>query len=404
LKHIIALLDGTQNAATRLDVRYSPSNVFRIAEYIDDYSKEAKPCPQMSLYFTGVGADYVWKTRRSVSDVVLSLIQAATSYGIEQQIVDAFMNISVNYDLGDKVYLIGFSRGAVAAKVLCDLIGRFGLIKSEYINHFGQHWDMFTRGGPSTDAECAQVKKHFTTGVTVEFLGLFDAVAGSLSRRHREIRKYVFGRFVHPCVLNCIHILSMDEQRRAFSAVQYFGIDRPVLNVWMPGCHSDVGGCYHHSSVKDWSLYTMLKHLSCAGVQLKARKVVELRRSALKQIDKDPKDINLEDGTIWRLMPPLKRTPFRNPISSEYESVVHPVFFYFCNSHVFVSQKRKRPYDADDLSIFKSLSISSVHEEEWDKYRSRYKEFLDPLLLRVDKESTRQVPVPGEYESATAMR
>jgi uncharacterized protein (DUF2235 family) len=67
------------------------------------------------------------------------LWQGAFSSGIDDLIADLYVNICANYERGDKIYIFGFSRGAVIARALTGLRS-FGILKADHINMFTQVW------------------------------------------------------------------------------------------------------------------------------------------------------------------------------------------------------------------------------------------------------------------------
>src|SRR3954447_1397794 len=63
--------------------------------------------------------------------------------GIDELILEAYVNLVSNYEPGDKIYIFGFSRGAVAARALSGLISKAGLLKAESSHLIEQAWRYF---------------------------------------------------------------------------------------------------------------------------------------------------------------------------------------------------------------------------------------------------------------------
>src|ERR1700722_12047947 len=117
MKRIFIGIDGTANSAF-FDKFYS--NVYRINLALQFRAKDGSP--QLFFYFSGVGtASYKW----------LGLLGKAFGEGIDALILQAYVNLVSNYEPDDKIYVFGFSRGAVAARALTGLISRSGLVRYE---------------------------------------------------------------------------------------------------------------------------------------------------------------------------------------------------------------------------------------------------------------------------------
>ena len=102
MKRIFIGIDGTSNSAY-FDKFYS--NVYRMDLALA--FKNRDKTPQIFLYFNGVG---------TASYKYLGLLGKAFGEGLDQLILQAYVNIVANYEPGDKIYVFGFSRGSVAAR------------------------------------------------------------------------------------------------------------------------------------------------------------------------------------------------------------------------------------------------------------------------------------------------
>ena len=60
----------------------------------------------------------------------------ATGEGISENIREAYGFLANNYDLGDEVFLLGFSRGAFTARSICAMINRVGLLTAQGMEDF----------------------------------------------------------------------------------------------------------------------------------------------------------------------------------------------------------------------------------------------------------------------------
>jgi uncharacterized protein (DUF2235 family) len=247
-RNLISLIDGTMVSAARTDAYKSYSNVFELACLLQLTDRSEDGSPQIVFYTSGISS-------QPDNSNVFNLM---TGNSIKSQIVDQYTNICANFDFDtikdggpqDKIYLFGFSRGAMAVRALAGLIAEFGLLHPTHIRHLPRlldAWDRTKGRGSLPD----DIKLH---PVEIEFVGVFDSVMGGIEwmRLFNPIR---FNNSRMPGrVRNAVQILAIDENRSLFKPRQWEkaepGVDanghatRPpfLRQIWMPGVHSDVGG------------------------------------------------------------------------------------------------------------------------------------------------------------------
>lgn len=254
MKRIILGLDGTANAAY-YDTFYS--NVFRVdlALKAVDESNSAKKVPQLFFYLSGVGAS-AYK--------YMGLLGKAFGQGIDELILQAYINLVSNYEQGDEIYIFGFSRGAVAARALTGMISRAGLLRYEYVSHIPSAWSFYLNA-PEAGDYLSEMRRITYPNVKIEFLGVWDSVYGinpRLALGNKLITKLKFPDFrLDGGVKHAVHILSLDDTRPHFETMMFDGVsdDSQTLHqIWMPGVHSDIGGGYMEDFLSTVSLLTML--------------------------------------------------------------------------------------------------------------------------------------------------
>jgi uncharacterized protein (DUF2235 family) len=108
------------------------------------------------------------------------------SYGMDEQIQDLYIDVCSNYEPGDKIYIFGFSRGAVAARVLAGLLAK-GILKPHIIHKLPDLWRAFSGSDlislPKTKMpESGRIldEDYASRDPSVEFLGVFDTVSGAM--------------------------------------------------------------------------------------------------------------------------------------------------------------------------------------------------------------------------------
>ncbi len=198
----------------------------------------------------------------------------------------------------DQIYILGFSRGAYAARILAGFINNFGLVDPERLHLIPEAfraYRMVTGNDHQTpDDVVFKALRQFEQvmdpdrSVPIRALGLFDTVA-SMARFNRPLRNLARERspmelathanvMKNPSVRIVLHALALDERRSMFRALPwlpgpYFGNRFPnadkqrhqyVEQSWFPGYHSDIGGSprEYFSGIGKITLLWMLDRLA----------------------------------------------------------------------------------------------------------------------------------------------
>jgi uncharacterized protein (DUF2235 family) len=259
-RHLIYFVDGTwlwAGSQNTLDV-YSNVYLMNTLLKVDDDTGHA----QIFHYSRGLGA--VGGLRR--------YIDGGFANGIDALIADVYVNICSNYQPGDRIYIFGFSRGAVVARALTGLIGK-GILDDDHINMFGYIWadyvgenevlePGFRDDGPRKKRENIPDYKAFLSDPEpkIEFLGVFETVAGGWGLTSNAQRLRLEERKLPTYVKNAVHVLAIDETRNYFRQIMWTGADghSSLEQIWMPGVHSDVGGAYAIRTLGNIALITMI--------------------------------------------------------------------------------------------------------------------------------------------------
>jgi uncharacterized protein (DUF2235 family) len=206
-KHIVCLIDGTKVCAAYRGTDQSYSNVFELACLLQIKDRTALGEPQLVFYRSGISSQ---PDSRSAFDLL-------TGNTIMSQVVDQYTNICSNYDFSlkrntDKIYLFGFSRGAMAVRALASIISEFGLLKPRDICRLPEviyAWEHNEgRSSLSNSINLAYVD--------IEFVGIFDAVMGGV-KQLPIFNPIKFSNHMLPA--HCkrgIHIIAIDEDRPHF--------------------------------------------------------------------------------------------------------------------------------------------------------------------------------------------
>ncbi|KAI6830493.1 hypothetical protein KC340_g8027 [Hortaea werneckii] len=266
----------------------TPSNVTRICRALqprDEYGTS-----QVVYYQAGVGSEDNWYS---------FFIGGFLGEGISENIREAYSFLCTNYEKGDEIYLIGFSRGAFTARSVGGLIDAIGLLTRKGLDSFYpifKDWELqldpdyrpqygsdawpIDRPRFSANDYVPKLKEAelTRTDIPIKAIAVFDTVGtlgvpeltiGPLKLFSSTRKEYSFVNTEVPSNLEyAYHALALDEARKAFSPTIWESPkDTPQMNLkvlkqcWFPGVHSNVGGGYQDMSIADITLAWMMTQL-----------------------------------------------------------------------------------------------------------------------------------------------
>ena len=185
-----------------------------------------------------------WLGWRSTYDVL-------AGRGINRQIRRVYGYLASRYKPGDRIFLIGYSRGAYAVRSLAGVIDRVGLVRSEYATQRNvvqayRHYECRTLTDSSRQFSGRFCHDH----VPIEFIGVWDTVKAlgirfpfmweSTKRRHS-----FHNHELSSIVKHGFQALALHETRRAYAPVLWDcsgDFKGHVEQIWFRGTHGDVGG------------------------------------------------------------------------------------------------------------------------------------------------------------------
>ena len=179
------------------------------------------------FYYQGVGTYGNWWQR------LINQGLSPESKNIATILFNAFQDFKNVYQQGDQIIVTGFSRGAALARRFCAKL----IEKSALLNDDTQ--------------PCV-------------YLAVFDTVASiglpNLSKTERPDYDVVFenGCTVTPIVKQAIHMLSIDDKRKAFQPTLMNYDQSRIVELWFAGAHSDVGGGYYRDGLSDITLTCLI--------------------------------------------------------------------------------------------------------------------------------------------------
>ena len=289
-RNLVLCFDGTWNSA---DGRW-PTNVVRTFRAVAPWT--AGGAEQLRYYDRGVGTGRFDRVRGGIGGL-----------GLARNVEQSYVWLSGRYRLGDRLFLLGYSRGAYTARSLAGLIGLCGIPAPDVCASAGRRvTDVALEGmsiyrlspGAARRKRAGDFVASWTpvaTGVPgpvrgaceaeVHFVGVWDTVGalgvpiGGLhwlgARRHR-FHDVSLGRHVR----YGYHAVAVDERRQPFAPALWRNEPEPgqrVEQVWFPGVHGDVGGGGGHAGLSDGALLWMWSKAWAAGLALRPEDVAGVR-------------------------------------------------------------------------------------------------------------------------------
>ncbi len=185
-----------------------------------------------------------WRDWRSTGDVVMGR-------GINRQIRRAYGYLASRYRPGDRIFLLGYSRGAYAVRSLAGIIDKVGLLRPECatVRNIRQIYRLYQYDPDGASAR-AFAESYCHTEAPIEMVGVWDTVKAlglrlPLVWRLMEDRHAFHNHRLGPTIRRGFHALAHDETRLAYAPVLWVcppDFDVEVEQVWFRGTHGDVGG------------------------------------------------------------------------------------------------------------------------------------------------------------------
>jgi uncharacterized protein (DUF2235 family) len=278
-KHIVLCSDGTGNTPAK----GRGTNVWKTYMAVDRHDHEEDPTyrlpPQVAFYDDGVGTGGIR---------VLRVFGGAFGLGLSRNIRELYASLVLHWELDDKVFLFGFSRGAFTIRSVAGMICRCGLLgREDYLRRSPKErasiLKKILRAYRSEDERAApNVREELGLRVIdIDFIGVWDTVDAvglpfdELKSVDRVWRK-VFGvrlwgfhdRVLSSKVKHGCQALAIDDERLTFHPNVWAPRKAGGLEqVWFAGVHSNIGGGYPKEELANVSLYWMMRRAQASGLR-----------------------------------------------------------------------------------------------------------------------------------------
>lgn len=261
---------------------------------------EPGPDGQVAKYLHGVGDS---------RNVITKLVGGAFGDGIIARIVRGYTFVSRNYQPGDHIVLMGFSRGAYTARALGGMIASVGLLDTSRYDVNDKAlayrmgilaWRKYRESRPPAQDSGGGLQALLEKIVNFEpslaltklqpedtmpvdeirAIGVWDTVGALgiplyLDDEDSTVDLFRFANTaLSPTVKFGVHAISLDEQRGDFTPTLW-DTREGITQVLFAGAHADVGGGYpnNESGLSDIACEWMLNRLAdpAIGVRLKTQ-------------------------------------------------------------------------------------------------------------------------------------
>lgn len=264
-KNIVVCFDGTSNTPEQEERGLAAqTNVYKLFDMLksdkpgtflpagkfDANLSKVYGRKQIAHYYAGVG-------NHLDNDPITQVFGLAGGFGANAVIERAYLDLMRVHRPNDRVFIVGFSRGAAMARLMARAIDERGAPNSIWtVRLFGRHWVIW---------RSSKRRK-----VRVDVLGCWDTVGSfGIAKTIAGINFQQIDLFkdlgVPDNVERAYHMVALDERRDSFEPTLMDPDPiRPerIVEVWFPGDHANVGGGWATDRLSDLTLDFLLRHSS----------------------------------------------------------------------------------------------------------------------------------------------
>ena len=308
MKRIAIFCDGTWN---RSDAVY-PTNVVKLSLAAERTTGDG--IVQDILYVAGVGSG------RGSTDWTKTIDRwggGLFGWGLTENLEDAYRDLAFDYEVGDELFIFGFSRGAFTARSLCGLIRSCGIPTRENVHRIPDAISRYRSRAKDTHPdheESFAFRREFSPWLHtsdkerswraakgheegrqlfITYLGVWDTVGALGVPRVLPFaphfnRGYQFHDLaLSRSVLSARHAVAIDERRVTYPPTLWDNLadlnalqperDRPYRQEWFPGDHGSVGGGGDIAGLSSHSLRWVVEGAVEAGFRVEGASMDRFR-------------------------------------------------------------------------------------------------------------------------------
>ncbi|OOG25396.1 hypothetical protein B1C78_06680 [Thioalkalivibrio denitrificans] len=278
MKNIIICFDGTWNTPKDPgDIeKGANTNVYKLFEAVPKVHQGIR---QEKHYVPGVGNR--WYNR---------ITGGAFGVGLDRLIKQGYRALVDHYEEGDRIFVIGFSRGAYSARSLVGMIRNAGLTHRSHRREIDSAYELYRTRDEGADSPGALAfRERFSRQPDIHCLGVWDTV-GALGVPLRSFdwfnaRRYEFhDTELSDIVHNAFHAIAVDEHRSTYEPTLWDPKQKPnqrVEQAWFSGAHADIGGGYKDARLSDITLHWMADRLGECGLGVDKNKLAPVTEANL---------------------------------------------------------------------------------------------------------------------------
>jgi uncharacterized protein (DUF2235 family) len=267
-RNLIVCFDGTWNTPDNDTDRQGNTNTNVRLFYNACANVTGSGRQQLSWYDKGVGTRWFDRLSGGIFGV-----------GLSRNICQGYSWLVENYQPGDDLYIIGFSRGGYTARSLVGMIRNCGLVKKPGTNRkeraelVSEAYQMYRAKDEGPDSSSAQkFRDSYSRVIGIHFLGVWDTVGAlgipvnSFDWFNRQFYEF-HDTELSSIVRHAYHALATDEHRENYRATMWDPKEKPdqvMEQQWFVGAHANVGGGYKTHTLSDVALkWLMEKAVDC---------------------------------------------------------------------------------------------------------------------------------------------
>lgn len=270
-KRIVVCCDGTWNEPEQASVdprdKCEPTNVLKFVRAVAPLAADGMP--QVSYYDEGVGTS--WGVDRWIG--------GGLGTGLSTNVEEAYRFIANNYRPGDRLFLLGFSRGAYTVRSLGGFIATVGVLAKEQLAFAADAYAYYRTPPEERDASPHRTvlarDRLPPAEVPIEMIGVWDTVGalgaptpllGRITRGWVGFHNTNLGDHVR----HAYQALAIDERRRPFQPALWTrkGAEtQRVEQVWFPGVHSNIGSGYTDTALSSIALNWLMHRAREHGIE-----------------------------------------------------------------------------------------------------------------------------------------
>ncbi|VXB14981.1 DUF2235 domain-containing protein [Arthrobacter sp. 8AJ] len=271
-KRIVVCCDGTWATPDQADDgQPCPTNVTKLALAIAAAGKDqdGTDIEQRVFYHRGVGTGRQGR-----------LGGGAFGAGLSYDILAAYRFIMGNFQPGDELFLLGFSRGAYTARSTAGLIRNAGILRRRFRGRLGDAFSLYRDRTATTNprsVEATLFRRSFSHETRIHCIAVWDTVGAlgipltGVPVVDRFNRRFAFhDTALSTTVDNAFQALAIDEKRKPFAPTLWQPQDdagtQRLEQVWFTGTHGDVGGGNRSTLLSDVALAWIVERTRSAGL------------------------------------------------------------------------------------------------------------------------------------------